>query len=112
MVSAPKILPETTGGFSVFCRNLFGAGIYDRSFSGVEMGNALVGLQRTFFKSPWTNLSAGSCYLWTGRYAVDMLFFSIIYEMVSPPHKKMAGPSVYIMSGSFCAGYHLLRNDS
>ena len=58
-------------------------GIFHRGFFGVEMGHALVGLQRTVYESERTYLPDLFRRFWTGWNTVKLLSDALLYAALS-----------------------------
>lgn len=108
MVSAAKILPKTLCHLPAFGRHLLCVGICRQPYAGVEMGDALVGLQRVFSESERPDLSAGGSMLWSGRYAAQLLSAPVLHAGVPPDQAPMADGSLRRSAGSLYFGYNLL----
>lgn len=83
MAPATEVSPKKNSDVSVVHGTVFGAGICYRSISGVEMGHALVGLQRSVYESEWTYLSAVCSGIWPGRNVIKLLSDALLYATVS-----------------------------
>lgn len=69
MVFAAPPLPKTGPDLSGIGGSLLPAGVRSKFIHGMEVGFALVGLQRIFYESERTDLSAECSMLRPGRYA-------------------------------------------
>lgn len=78
-----EILQEENLDLSFVGSDLFYSGVWYRSFSGVEMGNALVGLQRTLYEFTRSYLPAQCRMFWAWGNAFELLCDALLYETVS-----------------------------
>ncbi len=112
MVSAASPQQEALYNISVVCGALLCAGILYQRLFGVEMGGALVGLQRLPPGSERADLPVGRGVLWPGRYGAELLSYAPVHETVSQNFPQVAPDPVRCFPGSVSAGHHLLRGQT
>ncbi len=108
MVSAAKILSETLCHIPSVSRALLRAGVRRQRYAGVEMGDALVGLQRVLSEPEWPDLSAWGSVFRPGRYAAQLLSDSVLHAVVPSDQTWMAVGLLWHFAGGLYSGYNLL----
>lgn len=112
MVSAASFKQKAFFYVSVVGGVLFRSGILYQRIPGVEVGPALVGLQRLSSGSERTDLSAGRSVLWPGRHGAELLSHAPVHEAVPQNLTQMAVCPVRCIFGGVSAGYHVLCGQS
>lgn len=108
MVFASEILSKAFRNIPAVGGHLLRTGVQCKRYAGVEMGHALVGLQRILFQPEWSDLSAGSHVLWAGRHAAQLLSAALLHESVSSNQARLAAGPVRHPAGGIYSGYYLL----
>lgn len=112
MVSAASFKQKAFFDVSVVSGVLFRSGILYQRIPGVEVGLALVGLQRLSSGSERTDMSAGGGVLRPGGHGAELLSHAPVHEAVPQNLPQMAIYPVRLISGGVSAGYNLLRGQS
>ena len=112
VVSPAQILSKTHPDLFSVRSGLLRAGVCRQRFPGMEMGTALVGLQRLFFESQRPHLPAERRLLRAGRYAAQLLSSAILHAAVPPDSADMAADSLRHPPDRLHSGYHLLRSQT
>lgn len=94
MVSSAKAISKTLCNLPALRGDLLRAGVRSQCAAGMEMGDALVGLQRILFESERPHLPAGRGMLWFGWYAAQLLSAAILYEIIPQDQAQMAAGTV------------------
>lgn len=94
MVFATKAISKTLCYLPALRGNLLRAGVRSQCAAGMEMGNALVGLQRIFFESERPHLPAWRGMLWPGGHAAQLPSAAVLYENISQDQAQMAAGAV------------------
>lgn len=108
MVFAAETAQETCLDLFAVRSHLLRAGVRHRGVSGVEMGCALVGLQRAFPEPERENLPAGRSVLRAGRNAVKLFSLAGVHEAVSQTFPEVEVDSVRDIPGGVRVGCDLL----
>jgi len=88
---------------------LFRVGVCHKRILRVEVGDALVGLQRAFPESERAHLPAGGSAFRAGGHDAKLLSDAFLFKAVSQNPPRMETDFVRHFSDSVHSGYHLLR---
>ena len=108
LVSASGAAPKALCHIPAVGIALFRAGVWRQPPAGVEMGHALVGLQRIFPESERAHLPAGGGLFWFGGHAAQLLSAAQLYEVVPSDQTRLAAGPVRRAAGGVYTGYYLL----
>lgn len=108
VVCAAKILSKTLCDVPTVGGHLLCARVWRQRSAGMEMGDALVGLQWIFSESERPNMSGGSGVFWVGRHVAQLLSAAILHEGVSSDQAQMAADHLWHSAGGLYSGYYLL----
>ncbi len=108
MVSAAPSQQKAFCDVSAVCCSLFCTGIFYQLLSGMEMGRAVVGLQRLSPGFERADLPAGGGVLRSGGHGAELLSHASVHETVSQNFPQAAPHSVRYFPDRVPAGRYLL----
>lgn len=112
VVFVAKAAQETIVDIYTFYGNLFCLGVCHQCAVRMDVGRALVGLQRAFYECERANLPVGSSMFRAGRNAAQLLFAALVYEVVPQDFPQVETDSLRDMSDCLYFGHNLLCGET